>query len=93
MKVCACFQKRVRAFDERLFRIDWQAGVDPRFESAVERMHVFPTGFSEFLRHTGAGSFVRSGAVRYDRAVLWNFVEMLGEFVAGHANGAGQLRV
>ena len=76
-----------------LLRIDWQTGVDPRIESAVQRMNVFPTGFSEFLRHTGAGIFVRSGAVRYDRAVFWDFVEMLGEFVAGYANGVGQFRV
>jgi hypothetical protein len=78
---------------KRLFRIDWQAGVDPRFESTVKRMHVFPTGFSEFLRHPGAGSFVRSGAVRYDCAVFWDFVEMLGEFIAGYANGVGQFRI
>jgi hypothetical protein len=56
-------------------------------------MHVFPTGFGEFLRHTGARMFVRSSAVSYDRAVFGNFIEMLGEFIAGYANGVGQFGV
>lgn len=76
-----------------LFRIDWQAGVDPRFESAVERMNVFPTGFGEFLRHPGAGSLVRSSAVRDHRAVFGDFVQMLRELIAGYANGVGQFLI
>src|SRR5215216_4744722 len=56
-------------------------------------MHVFPTTFSEFLRHTGAGAFVRSSAVGYDRAILWYLVEMLCELIGGNAHGVRQFLV
>jgi len=69
----------------RLFRIDWQALLDPRIKSAVERMRVFPTTIREFLRHPGAGCFVRSSAVGYDRAVLWNLIEMFRDLIGRHA--------
>jgi hypothetical protein len=56
-------------------------------------MHIFPTTFREFLRHPGAGSFVRSSAVGYDRAVLWYLVEMFGELIGGNAHGIRQFFV
>ena len=52
-----------RIFAVDLLRIDRQSRVDPRIESAVERMHIFPTTIGELLRHTGARSFVWSSAV------------------------------
>ena len=70
-----------------------EARLDPCLESAVQRMHVFPTAISEFLRHTGAGRFVRSSAVGYDCAVFWYFVDMLRDFIGGDANSVRQFPV
>jgi hypothetical protein len=56
-------------------------------------MHVFPTAFTEFLRHTGAGSFVRSSAVGYDCAISWYFVQMFREFLGGHAKSVWQFLI
>jgi len=49
-------------------------------------MDVLPTTFSEFLRHTGAGCFVRSSAVSYDCAILRYLIEMYLDLIGGHAN-------
>ena len=56
-------------------------------------MHVFPTTFTQFLRHPGAGCFVRSSAIRYDRAVLRYLIEMCCDLVGGHAQSVRQLLV
>jgi hypothetical protein len=69
-----------------LFGIDWQASLDPLIESTVQRMHILPATVAEFLRHPGAGCFVRSSAVGYDGAVLRNLVQMFGDFFSGDAN-------
>jgi|GEM_PF-2854898 len=69
-----------------LFRIQWQSGINPRVESAIERMHVFPTTFREFLRHTGARSFVGSSAIGYDGAVPWYFIQVGRELFSGHSD-------
>jgi hypothetical protein len=74
-------------------RIDWQARLNPRIESAVERMHVLPATISEFLRHPGAGRFMRSRAVGYDGAVLWYFVQMFPDLISGDANRIRQFLV
>ena len=74
-------------------RIDRQARLDPRIESAVERMHVLPAMISEILRHTGAGCFMWSRAVGYDDAVLWYLVEMFLNLISGDANSIRQFLV
>jgi hypothetical protein len=56
-------------------------------------MNVFPTTFGEFLRHTGAGCFVRSRAVGYDCAILWYLVEMFLDFVGRHAKSIRQFPI
>ena len=56
-------------------------------------MNVFPTTLREFLRHPGAGSFVRSGAVSYDRAILWYLIEMFRELVRGNAQRVRQFLI
>jgi len=56
-------------------------------------MNVFPTAISEFLRHTGAGSFVRSSAVSYDRAVSWYLIEMFRELIGGNAQSVRQFLI
>jgi hypothetical protein len=73
-----------------LFWIDWQACLNPRIESAVKWMNIFPTMFAEFLRHTGTGCFVRSGAIGYDCAVFWYLIEMFLDLIGRHANGIRQ---
>jgi hypothetical protein len=76
-----------------LFGIDWQTCLNPRIESAVKRMNILPTTVTEFLRHTGAGCFVRSSAVGYNRAVLWYFIEMFLDLIGGHAKSIRQFLV
>jgi hypothetical protein len=56
-------------------------------------MNIFPTAIREFLRHTGAGSFVRSSTVSYDRAVLWYLIEMFRELVGGNAQSVRQFLI
>jgi hypothetical protein len=56
-------------------------------------MHVFPTTYAELLRHTGAGSFVRSSAVGYHRAISWYLIQMLLEFLGGHAKSVWQFLI
>ncbi len=43
--------------------IHGQAGFLPRRPASGEGAGFFPSCLSEFLRHTGAGRFVRSGAI------------------------------
>ena len=70
----------------RLFRIQWQPGLSPRIESAIERMHVFPTTFRKFLRHPGARCFVRSSAIGDNRAILWYFIDVCRELFSGDSD-------
>ena len=56
-------------------------------------MNVFPATLREFLRHTGAGSFMRSSAVRYYSAVLWYLIEMCRELIGGNAKSVRQFLI
>jgi len=56
-------------------------------------MNIFPTTVNKFLRHTGAGRFVRSSAVRYNRPVFWYFIEMFLDLIGGHAKSIWQFRI
>src|SRR6185369_5852157 len=56
-------------------------------------MNIFPTTFGEFLRHTGAGCFVRSRAVGYDCAILWYLAEMFLDFISRHAKSIRQFLI
>jgi hypothetical protein len=73
-----------------LLGIDWQTCLNPRVESAVKRMNILPTTVTELLRHPGAGCFVRSSAVGYDRAVLWYLIEMFLDLIGRHAKSIRQ---
>src|SRR5688572_17506429 len=56
-------------------------------------MRIFVIVLLEYVRHTGAGRFVRSSAVGYDRAVARNVGEMFLDLVRRHSNRAGQFRI
>jgi len=56
-------------------------------------MNVFPTAFTQFLRHPGAGCFVWSSAVGYNCAILWYLTEMFGDLVCGYANSIRQFLI
>jgi hypothetical protein len=56
-------------------------------------MNIFPTAIREFLRHTGAGSFVRSSAVSYDCTVFGYFIEMFRELIGGNAQSVRQFLI
>jgi hypothetical protein len=56
-------------------------------------MDIFPTTVNECLRHTGAGCFVRSSAVSYNRAVLWYLIEMFLDLIGGHAKSIRQFLI
>jgi hypothetical protein len=56
-------------------------------------MHILPTAIRELLRHTGARCFVRSGAIGYDGAVLWNFIEVLSKLFLGHPDRIRQFLI
>jgi hypothetical protein len=46
--------------------VNWHIRLLPGVEPSIQRMHVLPTLPHQNLRHTGAGGFVRSSAIRYD---------------------------
>lgn len=56
-------------------------------------MDIFPTTFTEFLRHTGAGCFVRSRAVGYHCAILWYLIEMFLDLIGRHAKSIRQFPI
>jgi len=56
-------------------------------------MNIFPTAVNKFLRHTGAGCFVRSSAIGYNCAVLWYLIEMFLDLIGGHAQSIRQFRI
>jgi hypothetical protein len=50
-------------------------------EIRLKRIHIFVPELLKFLRQTGAGSLVWSGAVRDNRPVLGNPRQVLFEFL------------
>src|SRR6266404_2819958 len=74
-----------------LFRFQRKAGLFPSLKSAKQRMNILITVGREFLRHPGAGVFVRSSTVGDYCAVMRNFRQMFFNFVSGHPHRAGQL--
>src|SRR5215213_9583248 len=63
-----------------------QPGLPPGVEPAVERVNILPALLKQLERHTGARSFVRSGAVGDDRAAERYLFEVLLDLVRGHAD-------
>jgi len=56
-------------------------------------MNILPTTVNKFLRHTGAGRFVRSSAVGYDCAILWYLIEMFRDLIGRHAKSIRQFLI
>jgi hypothetical protein len=56
-------------------------------------MHVAPTFFEEYLRRTGARSFVQSRAIRHHGPIARDLIEVLIDFLDLDANGSLNLPV
>ena len=59
------------AFESTLcrFGFDWKSCRLPGIPASDEGAGLDPTGLSELLRHTGAGGFLRSGAITHDPGI------------------------
>jgi hypothetical protein len=64
-----------------------QTGLPPRRPASGEGARFLPSGLSEFLRHTGAGRFVRSGAIGDEPRLLFEaeFPRTFGHMVGRHS--------
>ena len=72
-----------------------QAGFPPRRPASGEGARFLPSGLSEFLRHTGAGRFVRSGAIGDEPRLLFKteFSRAFGHMVWRHSQRPLRLKV
>jgi hypothetical protein len=67
----------------------------PRRPASGEGARFLPSGLSEFLRHTGAGRFVRSGAIGDEPRLLFEtkFLRAFGHMVGRHSRRPLRLKV
>ena len=65
----------------------------PRRPASGEGARFLPSGLSEFLRHTGAGRFVRSGAIGDEPRLLFEpeFPRAFGHVVGRHSHSPRRL--
>jgi len=73
----------------------WQTRFPPRRPASSEGARFLPSGLSEFLRHTGAGRFVRSGAIGDEPRLLFEteFPRAFGHMVGRHSRRPLRLKV
>ena len=62
----------------------------PCAKTTLQRTHSLNPKFLQFLRHPGAGSFVRSSTVENDLPILRQLSGASGYILRQHAKGAGQ---
>jgi hypothetical protein len=74
-----------------LFRLEGQTCFSPGIEAALKGPNILVAALPQFLRQTGAGSFVRSSAVSHGWSIFWNLRQRLVIGVGRHANCARQL--
>ena len=86
-------QNHPMLFAMLIFRIHWKSCFQPRIKTSKKRVDILPTILHQFLRHTGAGRFMRSSTVCYDAAVSRNFVEMVSHFIARDPDRSWQFRL
>ena len=72
-----------------------QTRLPPRRPASGEGARFLPSGLSEFLRHTGAGRFVRSGAIGHEPRLLIEaeFPRAFGHMVWRHSYRPLRLKV
>src|SRR5215468_7108769 len=72
-----------------------QTGFLPRRPASGEGARFFPSGLSEFLRHTGAGGFVRSSAIGDEPRILFEteLPRAFGHMVWRHSHRPRRLEV
>ena len=73
------------------FLLERVSALAPGVEASLERANARDASPSEEQRHTGAGSFVRSSAIKHHVAVAGDFLVALVELVRAHVDGARQL--
>ena len=72
------------------FLFEGVSALAPGVEASLERANARDASPSEEQRHTGAGSFVRSSAIKHHVAVAGDFLVALVELVRAHVDGARQ---
>jgi hypothetical protein len=72
-----------------------QTGFPPCRPASGEGASFLPSGLFEFLRHTGAGRFVRSGAVGDEPRLLFEtqFPRAFGDMVGRHPHRPLRLKI
>jgi hypothetical protein len=91
-EVCLLIGFRLRFSCSGLHR---QTGFPPRRPASGEGARFLPSCLSEFLRHTGAGRFVRSGAIGDEPRLLFEteFPRAFGHMVGRHSQRPLRLKV
>ena len=74
--------------DELLF--EGVSALAPGVEASLERANPGDASALQEQRHTGAGGFVRSSAIKHHVAVARDFLVALVELVGAHVDGARQ---
>ncbi len=74
-----------------LLRFHRIASLLPSVEAAGEGVDILKAAVAQYLRHPGAGSLVRSGAIRNDQATLGDVRAVALNFVGRYADRTRQL--
>ena len=72
------------------FLLERVSALTPAVEASLERAHARDASAFQEQRHTGAGGFVRSSAIKHHVAVARDFLVAVVELVRAHVDGARQ---